>query len=233
MDFFTHQERLTAVQWVLRAAAAYLFLMLTARLMGERSISQLRLTDLIIALLLGNIIAHPLSDEELSLEGSMITSASVIGLYVLTTKLALKWSFLRHYLEPSPLPLIRSGQLLPKHLHQARLTIDFLFTELRAQGVDEISKVELALWEPGGILSLFLKPEYQPVTPRALELSTEPFHLPMPVIKDGQIDRRQLREFGHTEEWLQKKLAEATPLSPEEILLATLDDQERLQVYAK
>ncbi|MGF7029533.1 uncharacterized membrane protein YcaP (DUF421 family) [Paenibacillus mucilaginosus] len=233
MEFFTHQESLTAMQWVLRAVTAYLFLMVAARSMGERSISQLRLTDLIIALLLGNIIAHPLSDEELGLEGSMITSASVIFLYVLTTKIALKWSFLRHYLEPAPLPLIRSGRLIREHLHKARLTIDYLFTELRAQGVDEIGKVELALWEPGGILSLFLKPEYQPVTPAALELSTEPFHLPMPVIKDGRIDRKQLHVFGHTDEWLLKKLAEATPLAPEEILLATLDDQERLQVYAK
>ena len=47
----------------LRAIISYVFLLFAIKLMGRRSISQLRLIDFTMALILGNILAHPLSDE--------------------------------------------------------------------------------------------------------------------------------------------------------------------------
>ncbi len=67
MDFFQGQETLTAMEWTLRAVIAYLFLVIVAKSIGPRALSQLRLLDFVIALVIGNIIAHPLSDEELGL----------------------------------------------------------------------------------------------------------------------------------------------------------------------
>jgi len=72
MDFLQGQETLTIMEWALRAIIAFFFLVIVAKVLGQRSISQLRLLDFVIALVIGNIIAHPLSDEELGLEGSMI-----------------------------------------------------------------------------------------------------------------------------------------------------------------
>ena len=69
MDFFHGQETLTAMQWVLRAVVGYFFMLIMAKLMGQRSISQLNLLDFAIAVVIGNIIAHPLSDEKLGLKG--------------------------------------------------------------------------------------------------------------------------------------------------------------------
>ncbi len=73
MDFFYSQESLTAIQWILRAIVSFFFLLFVAKIMGQRSISQLRILDFIMALSIGNIIAHPLSDEHLGMKGSMIT----------------------------------------------------------------------------------------------------------------------------------------------------------------
>ena len=64
MDFFQSQETLTSIEWVLRAVVAFFFLVIVAKAMGQRAISQLRLLDFVIALVIGNIIAHPLSDEK-------------------------------------------------------------------------------------------------------------------------------------------------------------------------
>lgn len=85
MDFYEAQHTLTTVEWTLRAIVSFVFLLLAAKLMGQRSISQLRLLDFIIALTLGNIIAHPLSDAELGLKGSVITTIVLILLYVFAT----------------------------------------------------------------------------------------------------------------------------------------------------
>jgi len=69
MDFFQSQDTLTAFEWILRALVAFLFLILVAKILGQRAISQLRLLDFVIALVIGNIIAHPLSDEHIGLKG--------------------------------------------------------------------------------------------------------------------------------------------------------------------
>lgn len=58
--------------------------------MGQRSIAQLRLLDFTMAKTLGNIIAHPLSDEGLGLKGSMITMSVLIILYLLGVLLTIR-----------------------------------------------------------------------------------------------------------------------------------------------
>ena len=68
--FFQSQETLTVNEWVLRAIVAFIFLLIVARVIGQRAISQLRPLDFAIVLVVGNILAHPLSDEKLGLKGS-------------------------------------------------------------------------------------------------------------------------------------------------------------------
>jgi uncharacterized membrane protein YcaP (DUF421 family) len=108
MDFFHGQESLTAIQWFLRAVVAFYFLLFAAKIMGQRSIAQLRLLDFIMAILIGNIIAHPLSDEQLGLKGSMISMTVLVLLYIAGVFSSLKSVKLRRWLDPSPYPLIKT-----------------------------------------------------------------------------------------------------------------------------
>jgi len=55
VEFFHGQESLTAIQWVLRAVVGFFFLFIVVKVMGLRSISQLRLLDYAMAILIGNI----------------------------------------------------------------------------------------------------------------------------------------------------------------------------------
>src|SRR4051794_12642181 len=128
MDFFHGQETLTTVQWILRAVVSFFFLLLATKLMGRRSISQLRLLDFTIALIIGNILAHPLSDEQLGLKGSIITTAVLIILYTISVLISLKWESFRSWLEPAPFPLIKNGEIIYKGLAKAKITIDHLLS---------------------------------------------------------------------------------------------------------
>ncbi|MBP3961568.1 DUF421 domain-containing protein [Paenibacillus sp. DLE-14] len=124
--------------------------------MGQRSISQLRFLDFIIALTLGNIIAHPLSDEHLGLKGSMITTISLVLLYLAAIWLSLKVPLLKQFFDPSAITLIQNGKLDYRNLSKAKLAIEFLYAELRKSNVEDITKVAFASWEPGGTLSVFV-----------------------------------------------------------------------------
>jgi uncharacterized membrane protein YcaP (DUF421 family) len=87
---FTGSESLSVWGWAIRGAVAYLFLLVTARLLGQRALSELRFLDFVTALVLGNILAHPLSDQHLGLLGSMITTLVLILLHFAGVLLSLK-----------------------------------------------------------------------------------------------------------------------------------------------
>jgi uncharacterized membrane protein YcaP (DUF421 family) len=231
MDFFYGQESLTAIQWVLRAIVSFFFLLFATKIMGQRSISQLRLLDFIMALLLGNIIAHPLSDEQLGLKGAMITITVLVILYTANVFLSLKWYKFRNWLEPSPFPIIKNGQIIYKSLAKARISIDFLLSELRKEKIEDVQKVALALWEPDGTISFFLNPEHQALTPADMQLVTKPFAFPKTVIKEGKIDFNELNQIGKDEMWLKNKIKITYNADVNDILLATIDNNDNLKIF--
>ena len=231
MDFFYSQESLTAIQWIIRAIVSFLFLLFVAKIMGQRSISQLRILDFIMALSIGNIIAHPLSDESIGMKGSMITLTVMVILYLIGVFSILKWTKLRNIINSPSLPIIENGKIIYKNLRKARISIDVLLTELRKEKIEAIHKVSLALWEADGTLSIFLDSPYQTVTPEDLQLVTKPFHLPHAVIKEGKIIFKELDRIGKDANWLQNQIKNTYNLHIHEILLATIDDNNNVKVY--
>lgn len=230
MDFFYGQESLTAIQWILRAIVSFGFLLLATKVMGRRSISQLRLIDFTIALVLGNILAHPLSDEGLGLEGSLITTAVLTILYLTIVLLSLKSNTFRKWLEPNPFPLIKNGEIKYKGLRKARITLDHLLSEARKVSIEEIDQVALAIWEPDGTISFFMSPQFQPLTPSDMNMVKSPFFLPLTVIKNGKVEYKYLNQVGKDITWLENK-AKTLNVPIHDILLATIDSNEELKVY--
>ena len=230
MDFFYSQETLTSTQWILRAIVSFFFLLFAVKLMGRRAISQLRLIDFLMALIIGNILAHPLSDEQLGLKGPMITSVVLVILYIISVFGSLHWSKLRNFFESPPLLLIENGKVIHKNLVKARLSIDVILSELRKAKIEEIQKVALAFWEPDGTISFFLLPQYQAVTPADIQLTTKPFSFPITLIKEGKIDFHELNRVGKDEEWLKKRISVYNS-DVAGILLATIDNNGDIKVF--
>lgn len=126
MDFLHGQETLSTIDWILRAIIAFFFLLAIAKLLGQRSISQLRLIDFAITLVIGNIIAHPLSYEKLGLEGSIITTLVLVILYICGVFITLKFPSLRRLVDSPPITIVQNGEILHDGLKKARISIDVL-----------------------------------------------------------------------------------------------------------
>ncbi|MEH7382208.1 YetF domain-containing protein, partial [Bacillus sp. JJ1533] len=225
MHFFAAQDHLTIIEWILRAIVGFAFFVVVARMMGQRTISQVGLLDFVIVLLIGNIIAHPLSDEGLGLEGSMITMTVVLILYLIGIFLSLRSNRIRKLFIPAPIPLIENGNILYKNLNKARISIDVLLAELRMKNAEDIEKVALAFWEPGGSISLFLKSEHQPLTPSSFNQPIKPFQYPRTLIKEKKIEFNELQQIGKDEDWLLQKISTTYKnVTLNEILLGTIDE---------
>ncbi|NHM30246.1 DUF421 domain-containing protein [Neobacillus terrae] len=231
MDFFQSQDTLTAFEWVLRALVAFLFLILVAKILGQRAISQLRLLDFVIALVIGNIIAHPLSDQHIGLKGSVISTIVLVVLYLGGTFMILKWPWFRKLINPAPITIVKDGEIIYKGLKKARISIDVLLEELREEKVDDVKKVSLAIWEADGKISFFLNPKYQPLTPASFNMETEPFNLPCIVIKEGKINSKELKQIKKDESWVISRLESLYHTEVKNVLLATLDEKDNLKVF--
>ncbi|MGG1399995.1 DUF421 domain-containing protein [Bacillus salipaludis] len=231
MNFLHGQESLTVMEWSLRAAITFFFMLFSAKVMGSRAISQLRLLDFIIALMLGNIIAHPLSDHTIGMKGSIISTIIIVVLYMICISLTLKWPRFRRFMDPGPFPLIKDGTILYQGLSKARITVDYLLAELRKEKVEDVKKVALALWEADGQMSIFLDPQYEPLTPSNCQMKTEPFDLPKTIISEGKIQFLVLQQMDKDEEWLIDSIKSMYNTEVSNILLATLDSKENLKVF--
>ena len=97
--------------------------------------------------------------------------------------------------------------------------------------VEDIKKVALASWEADGKFSVFLDPKYQPITPAACQMETEPFDLPKIVIKDGKLNSKELKQIPKDEDWVVSKLACLYQTDIKNVLLATLDEKDNLKVF--
>lgn len=231
MTFFLEHHSLTILQWILRGIVAFFFLLSAVKLMKQRSISQLRLLDLIMALTIGNIIAHPLADPHLSMKGLLVTILTLVVLYMTGVIFSLKWPGFRKFLEPSPYPVVENGKIVYKNLAKARISIDYLLSELRKEKIIDIRKVALALWEPGGTVSTFLMPSYDPATASDVNVQPKPFSFPAILIKEGKINYKRLEHAGKNKEWLINQLKDNGDFNPGDILLATIDNEGTLTFY--
>jgi uncharacterized membrane protein YcaP (DUF421 family) len=231
MDFFHSQETLTTLEWILRAVVAYFFLILVAKVMGQRSIAQLRLIDFAIALIIGNIIAHPLSDERLGLKGSLTTTVVLVILYISSVYTILKFPRIRNLINPAPITLVKDGEIIFNGLKKARISIDILLEELREEKVEDVTKVALALWEADGKISVFLDPKYNPITPATYKMKPEPFDLPKTIIKEGTIYSTVLKQMNKDEAWIVDKLENLYHTNTKNVLLATIDQRDNLKVF--
>lgn len=231
MDFFQGQETLTAIEWILRAIVAFFFLLIVAKVLGQRAISQLRLLDFVIALVIGNIIAHPLSDEHLGLKGSVITTIVLVSLYLAGIFMILKWPWFRRLMNHAPITIVQDGEILYKGLKKARISIDVLLEELREEKVEDVKKVALAVWEADGKISFFLDPKYEPLTPASFQMETEPFDLPRTIIKEGKINSMELKQIHKDEGWVVSTLQSLYQTEVKNVLLATLDRKENLKIF--
>lgn len=231
MDFFQAQETLTTIEWMLRAVVSFFFLVIVARVLGQRAISQLRLLDFVIALVIGNIISHPLSDENLGLEGAVITTIVLVILYLGGILMILKFPWFRRLLSSKPIILVQNGEILQKGLNKARISIDILLEELREAKVIDVKNVALSIWEADGKISVFLDPKYEPTTPASFQIETEPFDFPRTIIKEGIINLKELKQIQKDEDWVVSKLESLYQTDIKNVLLATLDKKDTLKVF--
>ncbi len=217
---------------LIRTVILYIIVVVTMRILGKRQIGELQPTELVITLLLSEIIAVPMQDNDIPLTSTIIPVLVLVGFEILISVISLKSVKIRTVIQGHSLVVIRDGKLDLKQIKKLRFTIDDVLEALRQKDIFDISKVQYAIVETNGSMSVMLKPEYETVTREDLKLKTENSGLPCSVIIDGTVMKNEFQDCNLTEAKF-NNLLKKEKITVENTLLMTVDKKGKITVIGK
>ena len=202
-------------------------------MLGKKQVSQLSLFDYVIGISIGNFAAEMTINLE-SNEINGILAVIIFGFFAyLVSYLTMKSMSMRRFFMGTPTVIIQNGKILEKNLKKVKFDINDMLEEIRSNGYFDLSQVEYALMEANGKLSILPKAEYRPLTPKDMKIKVQSEGLCANVIIDSKIMCKNLEIMDKDEKWLRKQLKVLGYDDFGKILLATLDNNEKLIVYEK
>ena len=137
-------------EFVVRALAVYLFIIVLLRLTGKRQIGQLSPFDLVLLLILSNAVQNSMNAGDNSLIGGLILATTLVLVNYLIGLITFKSNKLEGIIEGRPQVLIHQGKLFKDVMNDAKLTREELDSTLRQTGYFDIKDVKLAILENNG-----------------------------------------------------------------------------------
>jgi uncharacterized membrane protein YcaP (DUF421 family) len=142
---------------VIRAAVAFLFILLLTRIVGRRELNTLEPFDLILLVTIGDLVQQGVTQNDFSVTGLTLAVGTIAVLTVLFSYLPWRFQVLRPVLEGDPVILIEDGNVIEKNLRRHRLTQQEVAAEARQQQIESFDKVRWAVLETSGKISFITK----------------------------------------------------------------------------
>lgn len=141
----------------LRGTAVYFAIWLVLRLMPKRSIGNLSANDLIALVIIGSLAADAIVGEARNATDLLLMVLVVLSWDHLFNLAEFHFPGFRRVAQHAPTLLIYKGILLKENLSKEKLTEEELAANLRRQGVADVSRVEQAILEADGHISVVEK----------------------------------------------------------------------------
>ena len=217
-----------------RTVILYFLIMTGLRLMGKRQIGELEPGELVLTMMISDLATVPMQDFGIPLLAGVIPILTLLALSMLLSQLSLTRLRFRALACGTPSILIREGVLQQEAMRKNRYTLDELLEELRGQGCSSIRDVKYAVLENSGRLSVLPWTRQQPPTAAQLKLEVEEdAALPVILVNDGRLLRRNLEAQGLDEAWLRETLRKEGLSSHREAFLLSVDEAGRITCVRK
>jgi len=194
------------------------------RLLGKRQLSELEISELIVAVLISDIASLPLQDAGLPFLNSLFPILALLSCELLISGITLKSAAIRGIIFGKPSILIENGKIDQQAMRKNRFSLDELAESLRSNDVTDITKVRYAILETDGDVNVILNSEAQALTEESLKSPQADSGMPHIIINDGQIMKDNLRLLGRDTNWLKSELKKHNVRSIRQVYLLSLDD---------
>jgi len=217
---------------IFRALISLVVLFLVTKMIGKKQVSQLSLFDYVIGISIGNFAAEMtinLESEELYGIVAVLIFGAIAYLVSILTMKSIK---MRRFFMGTPTILIEHGKIIQDNFYKVRYDINDMLEQCRVNGYFDISEIEYAIVEANGELSILPKDESRTIAVKDMKLKAKKQGLCANVIIDGKIMKKNLDLIRKDEKWLLKEL-KAKKLNIEEVILATVDQNQSIKFYEK
>jgi uncharacterized membrane protein YcaP (DUF421 family) len=218
---------------IMRSIVSLTVLFAVTKLLGKKQVSQLSLFDYVIGISIGNFAAEITMNMETQFINGIVAMIVFGIIAFLVSILTIKSIKLRRFFMGTPTILIQKGKILEKNLKKVKFDINDLLEECRSKNYFDINQIEYALMESKGTVSILPKDEYRITNKKDMNKKPEKQGLLANIIIDRKIMKKNLTNMNKDEKWLIQKLKEKGYDTTENILLATLDINEKITIYEK
>ena len=141
---------------MLRGTLIYLALFLFLRFL-RREMGVIGIADLLVVVLIADASQNAMASDYKSVtEGVVLVGTIAFWDYMLDW-VAYRFPRFQRFVHPSPLTLVKDGELNRRNMQKEMITKEELMSQLREQGVEEMSDVKCAYLEGDGRISVISK----------------------------------------------------------------------------
>ncbi|QDK45674.1 DUF421 domain-containing protein [Bdellovibrio sp. ZAP7] len=145
-------------EYVVRAILVYAAVFVLLRFMGKKQIGELSPFDLVLLLIISESVSAAITGGDNSLTAGIIcVSTFVIGNYCLDI-LGFKSKKVERLLEGEAQKIIENGVINLELCKEEYITLDEIASALREHGIKDIRKVDLAMLETNGRITVVKQP---------------------------------------------------------------------------
>jgi len=203
------------------------------KLLGKKQISQLNFFDYIVGITIGSTIADISLDIEKNFIGGIVSLVIFVMIAYSISIITMKSIKARRFLTGVPTVLVEKGKIIESGLKKAKLDVNELLAEARIEGYFDIAEIDYALMEINGAISFLPKEKNKPVTRKDMKIKFGSSGLTVNAIIDSNYMQNNMKAIGKDKEWLDHELKLQGYDSYDDILLATIDINEKVNIYRK
>jgi uncharacterized membrane protein YcaP (DUF421 family) len=139
---------------LLRTLVVYLALLLGLRVAGKRELGQMTAFDLVVILVISNAVQNAMVGPDTSLTAGLMAAAALLATNWTVNRVVQISPWLRRQMSGTPTLLVHDGKIIDEHLRREGVTQPEVLQALREHGVDDLSKIKLAVLEVDGTISV-------------------------------------------------------------------------------
>ena len=206
----------------LRSTIIYVALLIIMRLMGKRQIGEMQPFEFTVTLLIAELACIPMSDFSIPL---LYGFSAIIAVFILHQIMALldkSGKIFKFMFSGKPAVVINKNGVDFSELKKNNLDVSDLIESMRILGYFSLDSVTYAIYESNGTLSAIEKED----------LSFTP-SIPLSIIRNGNVDKGNLKKINYTKETLDETLKSLGVKSTKSVGVFTVDGNGRyyLQQY--
>lgn len=144
-----------------RGTLVYLSLFLLLRVLLKRESGTLGITDTLLIVLIADASQNGMAGEYRSITDGILLVATLIFWSLALNWLGYRFPIFEKMLKPRKLLLVKNGRMLKENMRKELITYSELMSEVRTNGITDLSSIKEAYMEPTGTISIICFEEEQ------------------------------------------------------------------------